>query len=84
MLLVLFAISILTFVIFNVIPAGDPAVRMAGKSATPTTIEAIRRDWGFDQPVYEQYAKTMAKVFSGNLVSYICLLYTSPSPRDRS
>jgi peptide/nickel transport system permease protein len=46
-------------------------VRMAGKSATPTTIEAIRRDWGFDQPVYEQYAKTMAKVFSGNLVSYI-------------
>jgi peptide/nickel transport system permease protein len=71
MLLVLFAISILTFVIFNVIPAGDPAVRMAGKSATPTTIEAIRRDWGFDQPVYEQYAKTMAKVFSGNLVSYI-------------
>jgi len=71
MLLVLFAISILTFVIFNVIPAGDPAVRMAGKSATPTTIEAIRRDWGFDQPVYEQYVKTMAKVFSGNLVSYI-------------
>jgi len=71
MVLVLFAISILTFVIFNVIPAGDPAVRMAGKSATPTTIEAIRRDWGFDQPVYEQYVKTMAKVFSGNLVSYI-------------
>ena len=71
MVLVLFAISILTFVIFNVIPAGDPAVRMAGKSATPTTIEAIRRDWGFDQPVYQQYVKTMAKVFSGNLVSYI-------------
>jgi peptide/nickel transport system permease protein len=71
MVLVLFAISILTFVIFNVIPAGDPAVRMAGKSATPTTIAAIRRDWGFDQPVYEQYVKTMAKVFSGNLVSYI-------------
>jgi peptide/nickel transport system permease protein len=71
MLLVLFAISILTFVIFNVIPAGDPAVRMAGKSATPTTIAAIRRDWGFDKPVYEQYVKTMAKVFSGNLVSYI-------------
>jgi peptide/nickel transport system permease protein len=71
MLLVLFAISILTFVIFNVIPAGDPAVRMAGKSATPTTIEAIRRDWGFDQPVYEQYLKTMEKVFSGKLVSYI-------------
>jgi peptide/nickel transport system permease protein len=71
MLLVLFAISVLTFLIFNVIPAGDPAVRMAGKSATPTTIAAIRRDWGFDKPVYVQYAKTMGKVFSGELVSYI-------------
>jgi peptide/nickel transport system permease protein len=71
MVLVLFAISILTFFIFMVIPGGDPAVRMAGKSATPTTINAIRRDWGFDQPVYTQYVKTMQKVFSGELVSYI-------------
>jgi peptide/nickel transport system permease protein len=71
MLFVLFAISVLTFLIFNVIPAGDPAVRMAGKSATPTTIEAIRRDWGFNDPVYVQYWETMKKVFSGDLVSYI-------------
>jgi peptide/nickel transport system permease protein len=71
MIAVLFAISVLTFAIFNVIPAGDPAVRMAGKSATPTTIEAIRKQWGFDQPVYVQYVKTMGKVFSGDLVSYI-------------
>jgi peptide/nickel transport system permease protein len=69
--LVLFAISVLTFAIFNVIPAGDPAVRMAGKSATPTTINAIRKQWGFDEPVYVQYVKTMGKVFSGSLVSYI-------------
>jgi peptide/nickel transport system permease protein len=71
MVAVLFAISILTFLIFNVIPAGDPAVRMAGKSATPTTINAIRREWGFDKPVYTQYVKTMGKIFSGDLVSYI-------------
>lgn len=71
MLLVLFAISVLTFFIFMVIPAGDPAVRMAGKSANAQTIASIRHDWGFDQPVYEQYVKTMGKVFSGNLVSYI-------------
>ena len=71
MIAVLFAISVLTFAIFNVIPAGDPAVRMAGKSATPTTINAIREQWGFDEPVYVQYVKTMQKVFSGDLVSYI-------------
>jgi peptide/nickel transport system permease protein len=71
MILVLFAISVLTFFIFQVIPAGDPAVRMAGKSANAQTIEAIRKDWGFDQPLYVQYATTMKKVFSGDLVSYI-------------
>jgi peptide/nickel transport system permease protein len=71
MIAVLFAISVLTFLIFNVIPAGDPAVRMAGKSATPTTINAIRRDWGFNKPVYTQYVNTMGKIFSGDLVSYI-------------
>ena len=32
MVFVLFAVSVLTFVIFNVIPNGDPAARMAGRS----------------------------------------------------
>jgi peptide/nickel transport system permease protein len=71
MVLVLFAISVLTFFIFQVIPGGDPAVRMAGKSANAQTIERIRQDWGFDEPVYVQYVTTMGKVFSGDLVSYI-------------
>src|ERR1700754_3758793 len=70
MVLVLFAVSILTFAIFNVIPNGDPAARMAGKNSTPEQIAAIRRDWGFDDPLYKQYLNTMGKVFSGALISY--------------
>src|SRR5918998_4263504 len=70
MVLVLFAVSVLTFLIFNVIPNGDPAVRMAGKSPTETQIQAIREEWGFDEPIYVQYAETMKKVFTGDLVSY--------------
>src|SRR5918997_6075496 len=70
MVFVLFAVSVLTFLIFNVIPNGDPAARMAGKNSTPQQIEAIRRDWGFDDPLYEQYLTTMGKVLSGDLVSY--------------
>ena len=35
MVLVLFAISVLTFLIFNVIPGGDPAVRLAGPQRQP-------------------------------------------------
>jgi peptide/nickel transport system permease protein len=70
MLVVLFAVSVLTFVIFNVIPGGDPALRMAGKQPDPGQLEIIRHQWGFDKPVYVQYVKTMGKVFSGDLISY--------------
>jgi peptide/nickel transport system permease protein len=67
---VLFAISVFTFLIFNVIPNSDPARRLAGRTPTPGQIETIRHQWGFDRPVYVQYVKTMQKVFSGDLVSY--------------
>jgi peptide/nickel transport system permease protein len=70
MLLVMFAVSIITFLIFNVIPNGDPAVRMAGKNPTQTGIEAIRREWGFDDNIFVQYFTTMKKVFTGDLESY--------------
>jgi peptide/nickel transport system permease protein len=74
MLLVMFAVSILTFLIFNVIPNGDPAVRMAGRQPTETQIEAIRKEWGFDQNIVVQYATTMKKVFTGDLQSYFTQL----------
>jgi peptide/nickel transport system permease protein len=67
---VLFAISVITFAIFNVIPAGDPAARMAGHSTSPETIIAIKHTWGFDRPLYVQYGKMMSKIFTGTLVSY--------------
>jgi peptide/nickel transport system permease protein len=70
MVLVLFAISVLTFLIFNVIPNGDPALRIAGRHPTKGQLEAIRSQWGFDKPLYVQYGKTMQQVFSGDLVSY--------------
>jgi peptide/nickel transport system permease protein len=70
MLLVLFAISVLTFVIFNVIPGGDPAVRLAGKQPRPDQLKRIRKEWGFDKPVYVQYGKTMQQIFTGKVVSY--------------
>jgi peptide/nickel transport system permease protein len=69
-LIVLFAVSVLTFMIFNVIPGGDPALRMAGKQPDPGQLKIIRHEWGFDKPVYVQYEKTMEKVFTGELISY--------------
>ena len=70
MVLVLFAISVLTFLIFQAIPNGDPAQRLAGRTSTPETVAAIRRTWGFDKPIYDQYLLTMKNVLTGNVISY--------------
>jgi peptide/nickel transport system permease protein len=70
MIAVLFAISVLTFVIFQAIPNGDPALRLAGRLATAQQIEDVRKQWGFDRPIYVQYVRTMEKVFNGQVISY--------------
>ena len=74
MAFVLFVVSVLVFAIFNVLPGGDPAVRMAGRQPTETQIEAIREEWGFNDGVITQYTTTMEKIFTGDLVSYFTQL----------
>jgi peptide/nickel transport system permease protein len=69
-LLVMFATSVLTFLIFQAIPSGDPAYRLAGKYSTPAQVAAIRKEWGFDKPIYVQYVVTMGKIFDGSVISY--------------
>jgi peptide/nickel transport system permease protein len=57
MVLVLMIVSLLTFMIFVKLPAGDPARRAAGKSSTPQQIENARRAFGLDRPLYVQYVR---------------------------
>jgi peptide/nickel transport system permease protein len=66
----LFAISILTFLIFVAMPNSNPALRLAGRTATQVQINAVEREWGFNKPIYVQYYKTMEKIFSGTVISY--------------
>jgi peptide/nickel transport system permease protein len=70
MVLVLFVVSILVFLIFNVIPNSPPAQRLAGKNATPTLVKSIEEEWGFDEPLPKQYGTMMKKVFTGELIQY--------------
>jgi peptide/nickel transport system permease protein len=70
MVLVLFAVSVLVFAIFNLIPNSDPAQRLAGKNATPALVKSIEEDWGFDESLPVQYFDTMKKIFTGELISY--------------
>jgi peptide/nickel transport system permease protein len=57
LVLVLFVVSLITFVIFVKLPAGDPARRAGGRSTTPENIAAARKAFGLDQPVWVQYAR---------------------------
>ncbi len=67
---VLFAVSILVFLIFNVVPATNPAQRIAGKNATPQLIKSVEEEWGFDKSLPEQYWTQMKLIFTGKATSY--------------
>jgi peptide/nickel transport system permease protein len=67
---VLFAISILVFLIFNVVPATNPAQRIAGKNANPQLIKNVEKEWGFDKSLPEQYWTQMKLIFTGKVQSY--------------
>jgi peptide/nickel transport system permease protein len=57
LVLVLFIVSLLTFLVFVKLPAGDPARRAVGKSTTPEQIATAREAFGLDRPLYVQYAR---------------------------
>ncbi len=67
---VLFAISVLVFLIFNVVPATNPAQRIAGKNATPQLIKNVEEEWGFDKALPEQYWTQMKLIFTGKVESF--------------
>jgi peptide/nickel transport system permease protein len=69
-LLVLIAVSFITYLIFVKIPGGDPAFRIAGRTATAQNIEDIREKLRLNDPFYEQYWAMMKSLFNGTLVSY--------------
>src|ERR1700729_2338890 len=70
MLLVMFVISLLTFLLFEAIPNGNPALRLAGRSATQLEINQIEQKYGFNQPIYVQYLRTMKNIFTNQAYSY--------------
>jgi peptide/nickel transport system permease protein len=70
--LVMFAISVLTYLIFFATPGVDPAARIAGRTADPATLAAVRHDFGLDRPMPVRYAIMMKKLFvSRDLTSYV-------------
>src|SRR5438105_4035754 len=73
MAFVLAAISVVTFAIFYELPGGGTkgaVQRIAGRTSNVDTRRQVRHDFGFDKPVYVQYARLMEKTADGSLISY--------------
>ncbi|HEU5373585.1 MAG TPA: ABC transporter permease [Gaiellaceae bacterium] len=72
MILVLFSISVLSFLIFFATPGVDPAARIAGRNADQQTLKAVRHDFGLDRPLPVRYGLMMKKLFiTRDLTSYV-------------
>lgn len=65
-LLILLGVSFITFLLLYILPA-DPAVQIAGRSATPETVASIRSQLGLDQPLFIQYFHYMTNLLQGDL-----------------
>jgi peptide/nickel transport system permease protein len=63
---VVLIITAFTFFIFFVMPPTDPAVQFAGKNPTPEQIAEVRRQFGLDKPVWQQYTLFLKNVFTGD------------------
>jgi len=63
MIVLLVLVSALTFVIFYLLPSGDPAQLRAGPRATPATIQAVREQLHLDDSKPTQFWHYMKGVF---------------------
>ena len=63
---VVLIVLLLTFAVFYLLPAGDPALRFAGKNPTPESLALIRDRLGLDEPWYKQYGLYVKDVTTGD------------------
>ncbi|MBO0764491.1 MAG: ABC transporter permease [Hyphomicrobiaceae bacterium] len=62
----LLGLLVLTFVMLRVLP-NDPSAALAGENATPAQIAAVRTAYGFDQPIWKQFAVYLKQVVHADL-----------------
>jgi peptide/nickel transport system permease protein len=65
-IVVLILVSILVFLATQALP-GDPARAILGRSATPQSLAALRRQLHLNQPVFTQYWTWITGLLHGNL-----------------
>ena len=63
---VLCGVLIFGFLLIKLAP-GDPAMIIAGPTATPDVVEKIRQEMGLDQPAFVQFWRYVARIAQGDL-----------------
>ena len=63
---ILFGVSLLIFFWIRALPGG-PAESLLGERATPTLVQAYRRRYGLDKPIYQQYWVYLKTTVQGDL-----------------
>ena len=58
-------ISIISFFFIHL--SGDPAMLMLPPDASKAEVETLRRQMGFDDPIYVQYGRFAARALQGDL-----------------
>src|SRR5947209_17924217 len=75
-IIVVAAVIAITFVVFYLLPAGDPALRFAGKNPNQAELDVIRHRLGLDQAWYIQFLKFIKNFFTGDRYGWPGLGYT--------
>lgn len=58
---VILGVIVLTFLILHLSP-GDPALLLAGDQAPPEVVEQLRREYGLDKPLWQQFFSYLGKL----------------------
>src|SRR6476661_6605170 len=75
-LVVVGCVLAITFAVFYLLPAGDPALRFAGKSPTDAELAQIHKRLGLDRPWYVQFGKFSKGFVVGDKFGWPGLGYT--------
>jgi peptide/nickel transport system permease protein len=63
---VLLFITLITYLIFFLMPPTDPSVNFCGRQPTPECITEVRHQFGLDRPLFVQYGLFVKRVFLGD------------------
>jgi len=63
---VLIGITVIVFFMIHLVP-GDPARTLLGIRATDESVAALHREFGLDEPIWQQYLDFLGRLLQGNL-----------------